>query len=83
MRIRLLKLQAEDIVVKEVKAGSKSKSESKQNLNNGWEENADGMLLYQGLFYVLEIICTELISWHHDNLLAHYFGIHKTQELIA
>ena len=30
-----------------------------------------------------EIIRTELISRHHDNLLAGYFGIKKTRELIV
>ena len=30
-----------------------------------------------------EIIKTKLISRHHDNPLAGYFGIDKTQELIA
>lgn len=30
-----------------------------------------------------EIIKTEVISWYYDNLLGRYFGINKTQELVA
>ena len=30
-----------------------------------------------------EIIRTEMISQHHDNLLAGYFGINKTRKLVA
>lgn len=41
------------------------------------------MLYYQDLPYVLEIICSKLISHHHDDLLVRPFGIDKTQELIA
>ncbi len=41
------------------------------------------MLHHQGQLYVSEIVKTELISRYHDNLLAGYFGIDKTRELIA
>ena len=41
------------------------------------------MLHHQGLPYVPEIIQTELISRHHDNLLAGHFGIKKTRKLVA
>ena len=41
------------------------------------------MLHYQGLPYVSEIIRTELISRHHDNPLAGYFGIQKICKLVA
>ncbi len=41
------------------------------------------MLHHQGLPYVPEIVRTELISRHHDDPLAGYFGIDKTRELIA
>ncbi len=41
------------------------------------------MLYHQGLLYVPEIVKTELISKHHDDLLAGYFGIDKIRELIA
>ena len=32
---------------------------------------------------LLKVICSELISRHHKNLLTSYFGIMKTQKLIA
>lgn len=51
-------------------------------LKEGWEE-IEGVLLHQSLPYVPAIIWTELISRHHDNLLATYFGIQKTRDLIA
>ena len=41
------------------------------------------MLYYQGLSYVPEIIWTELISRHHNNLLADHFGIEKIRKLVA
>ncbi len=41
------------------------------------------MLYYQGLLYVPKVIRSELISKHHDDPLAGYFGIEKTCELIA
>ena len=41
------------------------------------------MLQYQGLPYVLEIIRSEVISRHHDDLLAGHFGIDKTRELVG
>ncbi len=41
------------------------------------------MLHYQGLPYVPKVICSELISRHHDDPLAGHFGIEKTCELIA
>lgn len=43
----------------------------------------DEILCHQGLFYVPEIVKTELISKHHNNSLVGYFGIKKTRELIA
>ena len=41
------------------------------------------MLHYKDLPYVLKVIRSELISRHHNNLLADQFGIKKTRELIA
>lgn len=51
-------------------------------MQEGWED-IEGVLYYQSLRYIPEIICLELISRHHDNLLAGHFGINKTQEFIA
>ena len=48
----------------------------------GWED-ADGVLHYQGLPYVPEIIRAKLISRHHDDPSAGHFGIEKTRELVA
>ena len=41
------------------------------------------MLHYQNLFCILQIILIELISKHHNNVLAGYFHIKKTKKLIA
>ncbi len=41
------------------------------------------MLHYQGLLYVPKVICSELISRHHNDPLAGHFGIEKTCKLIA
>ena len=70
--LRLQELQAEDEQVRKTRAEH----------SEGWDD-INGVLDHQGLPYVLEIIRTELISKHHDNLLAGYFGIKKTRELIA
>ena len=43
----------------------------------GWED-IDWVLHHQGLPHVPKIIRTELISRHHDDLLAGHFGIEKT-----
>ncbi len=41
------------------------------------------MFYYQGLLYILKVICSELINRHHNNLFAGHFGIKKTRKLIA
>ncbi len=74
LRLRLPKLQMED---------QKARRIRKQGLKDGWEENANGVLYYQSLPFVPEIVRTELISRHHDDPLAGHFGINKTRELIA
>ena len=38
---------------------------------------------YQGLLYILEIICFKLINCHHNNPLVEQFGIVKIQELVG
>ena len=72
MRLRLYKLQAKD------EQAQKTRAEHSE----GWDD-IDGILHYQGLPYIPEIIWTELISRHHDNPLASHFGIEKTYELVA
>ena len=73
MRLRLYKLQAKD------KHACKLRAEQ---LVKDWQD-INGVLHHQGLSYVPEIIRTELINKHHDNLLAGYFGIKKTRELFS
>ena len=41
------------------------------------------MLQYRGLPYVLEIICSEVISHHHNNPLIGHFGNDKIRELVG
>ena len=71
MRLRLPELQDEDEEAKVLRAGG---------LPEGWEE-VEGVLQYQGLPYVPEIIRSKVISRHHDDPLAGHFGIDKTREL--
>ncbi len=68
MCLRLIRLQADNREAKKIKVKGKIKE--------GWE-NVNEVLHFQGLSYVLEIICLELISWHHDNPLANHFIIKK------
>ena len=67
MRLRLVELQAENGQVQKIRA---------EKLSGYWED-FDGILYHQGLPYVPKIIKIELISRHHDNSLAGYFGIEK------
>ena len=53
-----------------------------RGLPKGWED-IEGVLEYQGLPYVPEIIRSEVISRHYDDPLAGHFGIDKTRELIG
>ena len=74
MKLRLQELQEEDEQAQKLRA--------EQPVKDGWE-NIDGVLHHQGLPYVPEIIRTELISKHHNNLSAGHFGIEKTHKLVA
>ncbi len=73
MRMRLPELQDDN------KEAMKLRSEG---LSEGWED-IEQVLFYQSLLYVRKVICSELISRYHDNLLSSHFGIEKTCELIA
>ena len=53
-----------------------------EQLVKNWQD-IDGVLHYQGLLYVPEIIRTKFISRYHDNLFVGHFGIERTRELIA
>ena len=74
MRLRLQELQRENKQARKLKA--------KQLVKDGWKV-INGILYYQGLPYVLEIIQTELVYRHHNDQLAGHFGIKKICELVA
>ena len=69
----LMELQAQDGKAQKIRA---------EKLGGNWED-FNGILHHQGLPYIPEIIRTELISRHHNDPLAGYFGIKKTRELVA
>lgn len=79
MRLWLPELQTEKFYAQKIK----TEVDDKQSLKDGWEENADGVLLKDSLLYVSEIIHTELICCHHDDPLIGHFWVEKTQELIS
>ena len=74
MRLRLSELQENDEEAKLLRETA--------GLSKGWED-VEGVLQYQRLPYVPEIIRSELISRHHNDLLARHFGIDKTTELVG
>ena len=59
-----------------------AKKLSLKRLLEGWK-NIKEMIYYQDLLYILKVICSELISRHHNNLFIGYFGIKKMQKLIV
>ena len=73
MRLQLPEFQDKDEEAKILRAAG---------FPENWED-LEGILQYQGLAYVLEIIRSEVINRHHNNLLARYFGIDKTRELVS
>ena len=73
MRLQLPELQDKNEEEKVLKTGG---------LPKGWEE-VKGVLQYQGLLYVPEIIRSEVIKCHHDDTLARHFGINKTRMLVG
>ena len=74
MRLRLSKRQENDEEAKLLRGTA--------GLPEGWED-VKGVLQYQGLPYVLEIIRSEVISRHHDDPLAGHFSIDKTRKLVS
>ena len=64
MRLRLPELQDNDKEAIALRAGG---------LPEGWED-VEGVLQYQGLPYVLEIIRSKVISLHDNDPLVGYFG---------
>lgn len=43
----------------------------------------EGILYYQGLYHILEIIWSKFITCYHNNLLAGHYKIKKTNKFIA
>ena len=74
MRLRLSELQENDDEAKLLRGSA--------DLPEGWED-VEGVLQYQGLPYVPEIIRSEIISRHHNDPLAEHFGIDKIRELVG
>ena len=74
MRLWLFRLQENNEEAKLLRGSA--------DLPKGWED-VEGVLQYQGLPYVPEIIRSEVISRHHDDPLAGHFGIDKTRELVG
>ena len=74
MRLRLSELQENNKETKLLKGSA--------GLSEDWE-NIEEILQYWELLYFSEIICSEVISCHHDNLLARHFGFDKTRELVG
>ena len=53
-----------------------------RGLLEGWED-VKGVIQYEELPYVSEIIRSEVISCHHDDLFIGHFDIDKARELIG
>ena len=70
MRLRLQELQETDSEAQKLRS------------KEGYKE-VEGVLHHQGLPFVPEAIRTELISRHHNDLLAGHFGIEKIRKLLA
>ena len=73
IRLRLSKLQESDDKAQKIRA---------EGLKDDYEE-VDGVLHHQGLPFIPKAIRTKLISWHHNDPLAGYFGINKTKDLVG
>ena len=71
MGLRLQELQKTDSKAQELR----------QQGQEGYKE-VDGVLHYQGLFFVSKAIRIELISCHHNDPLTGNFGIKKTCKLL-
>ena len=74
MRLRLSELRENDEEAKLLRSSA--------SLPEGWED-VEGVLQFQGLPYVLEIIRSKVISRQYDASLTGHFGINKTRELVG
>lgn len=73
LKMRLLELQDDDKKVKKLRL---------KGLPKDWED-IKHVFYYQGIPYVLKVICSKLINRYHNNLLAGHLGIEKICELIT
>lgn len=73
MKLQLSELQVKDQAAKKIK---------EQNLKYCWKE-IERLLYWESLAFLPYILNIEIICKHHNSLLACYFGIKMTQELIA
>ena len=74
MRLQLSKLQEKNEEAKRLKGSV--------GLPEDWED-VKGVLQYQRLPYVSEIIRSKVISRHHNDLLAGHFGIDRQESWLA
>ena len=74
MRLRLSELQENNEEAKLFRSST--------SLPEGWKDD-EGVLRFQGLPYVPEIIRSEVLNRHHDDPLAENFGIDKIRELVG
>lgn len=73
MRLKLSKLQNNNKEARKLRS---------KRLPKGLKD-IEEVLHYQGLSYILKLICSDLISKPHDKPVAKNFKIEKTQALIA
>ena len=73
MRLWLAKLYEWDNKVQKIRV---------ERLKNGYEE-IDRVLYHQRLPFIPEVIQTKLISQHHNDFLAGYFGVNKTNDFVG
>ena len=73
MRLKLVELQARNSQARKIKVEKLS----------GNCKDSNKIWYYKGLVYHSEIIQTKLISMDYDYLLVSFFGIKKTQKVIA
>ena len=73
MRLRLPELQNNNKKAKVLKA---------ESLPEGWKD-VEGVLQYQGLPYIPQLIGSKVISRQHNNPFIRYFGTDKTRESIG
>ena len=73
MKLRLFELQNNNEEANAFRSNAK--------FLKGWKD-VEGVLQYQGLLYVPELICSKVISCYHNDPPAKHFDIDKTRELV-